>query len=416
MIKIFGICAVTVFFLTAKAYSQNAEADSTSSSDTVNILAQYSLFSEYYKNKDYKSALPFGWTVLKDNPQKFAKWIYFKMEDILWWMHDSAKIAPEKVKAIEDTMPHFYDMAIKYDKSDKGYFEARKAYVSEMWLNVPPDTIISEYEQAIKDDPTVSTYYYDRLGKLYVKTEQKQKAIDLYTKLSEKEPDNQQWPSELESLVQNIDELVKIDKKAWDLDKQNLGKAWKYASVAIRAKQYDTAIVPLLFLTSKSPETPNYWNQLASVYYTLKKYDKSIDAYKQLIKLEPNKKEDYLNLGIVYKDKGDLAKAREEYLKASKAANGWGLAIFYEGMLYEQSASNCDFNFETKLVYLLAADTYRRAYKIDPNLARAKERVAALKGSVPTKEDYFFRGYKSGKVLPIKGKCYGWIDRTVTVP
>jgi hypothetical protein len=108
--------------------------------------------------------------------------------------------------------------------------------------------------------------------------------------------------------------------------------------------------------------------------------------------------------------------ARTYYEKASEVGKGWALPIFYIGNLYEQSARGCDFNFETKLVYLLAQETYRRASKMDPDLNQATDRVVALKDSIPTKEDYFFQGYKSGQALPIAGSCYGWIQRSVTVP
>jgi len=85
-------------------------------------------------------------------------------------------------------------------------------------------------------------------------------------------------------------------------------------------------------------------------------------------------------------------------------------------MLYEESARNCGFQFEDKLVYQLAVDTYRKAANVDPSFTQARERASALSSSVPTKEDYFFRNYKSGSTIPIAGNCYGWIGRSVTVP
>jgi hypothetical protein len=93
--------------------------------------------------------------------------------------------------------------------------------------------------------------------------------------------------------------------------------------------------------------------------------------------------------------------------------NNWALPIFYEGFLYEQSAGGCT-DFDRKVVYLLAQNTYRRALNMDPNLGEAKDRINALSGSVPTKEDYFFRNIKSGTVIPIT--CVGWIGKSVTAP
>lgn len=51
---------------------------------------------------------------------------------------------------------------------------------------------------------------------------------------------------------------------------------------------------------------------------------------------------------------------------------------------------------------------------MDPSLDMARERINALAGAVPTKEDYFFRKLKSGDTIPIT--CVGWIGKSVTVP
>ncbi len=386
--------------------------------DSVNILEQYSLFSEYYKNKDFESALPYGWTVLKIDPQKFSKWIYYKMEDIYWQLHDSSTVAPEEKKAIEDTIMYVYDLALKYDKASATFFLPRRAFVAETWLKLPTDTVIQYYLEAIKADPQISSYWVNRLGQIYKKNatdenDYKVKAIELYTKLSEKEPDNPIWNAQLESMVENIDQLVELTKKTWDLDKNNLAKAWKYVSIAQRANQYDKAIEGLKFLTKKAPKTINYWTQLATAYQKVGDLKNAEKAYKTLISLEPNKKENHLNLGIIYKDRGMFAKARMEYRKAYSLDKSWGLPIFYEGLLYELSARKHKFNFQAKLVYLLASQTYRQALRIDPSLDQARERIKALSTSVPTKEDYFFRGYKKGTTLKITGKYFGWIKRSV---
>ena len=419
--KLFGLIVCLFLFFSATGFSQNQSDYNPSSPDSLTLLANYSLFSEYYKNKEYQSAVPYGWIVLQQNPKKFSQWIFYKMEDALWYLHDSAKVAPAEIKSIQDTIDYFYDLAKKYYPAEKGYFEVRKALVDETWLKDSPDSVIVEYETAIKYDSTISTYYYNRLGQLYKNNannnnDYKTKAIDLYTYLSMKQPDNSQWPAELESLVQNIKELVKIKKKSWDLDKNNLAKAWEYAATALKAGMYDEAISALEFLVGKTPDNVTYWTQLAAAYQQVKKYGNAESAYKKLISLKPDNKDYYLNLGTVYKDEDRLAQARTEYIKANDVAHGWGLAVFYEGLLYEQAARGCEFNFDTKLVYLLAVETYRKAVSVDPTLEQAKERITALAGSVPTKEDYFFRGYKSGQTLQITGKCYGWIDRSVIVP
>ena len=422
-IKIFCLAIIIISSASIKAMpaDKSSSAVITQSTDPDSLIINYSLFSEYYKNKDFETALPYGWKVLSMNPEKFAKYIYFKMEDILWSLHDSTSIAPEMKKNIEDTVLYLYNLALKFDSDDKTYFEPRMAFVEETWLNTPVEKVIKDYEKAIADDPNMSTYYYNRLGLLYKNNQSdsndyKSKAIDIYTKLNEREPDNPQWNAALEGLVENIDELVELEKKAWDLDKDNTEKAWKYVSTALKANMYDEAIEGLNFLVQKSPKTLNYWTQLATAYEKTENYTKAEEAYKKLIELDPEKKENYLYLGNIYKDRNQYSLARNYYEKASKVGDNWGLPILYLGLLYEQSARNCKFDIDTKLVYLLAVETYRRAKYLDSSLDQAASRITSLQSSIPSKEDIFFRGWKSGQTIPITGSCYDWIQRSVTIP
>ncbi len=395
-----------------------ASSNIAQTSDSMKVLTDYSLFSEYHKNKDFASALPYGWSVIEANPTKFSKWIYYKMEECFWGLHDSSSTSPEMVKSIQDTILYFYDTAIKYREEDKGYFQARKAYVSEIWLSHPADETIKEYEQAIAWQPELSSFYYNRLGQLYINTDDgsngyKEKAIDLYTILVEREPDNPSWGNIITELFGNVDDRLAFQKDAWEKDPQNEKKAKAFASTAIQASEWAQAVAPMEFLLSKDPENVGYLTQLGNVYNKLENSTKSEEIFSKLIKLEPNNKDHYFYFGKALMEAGKFSQARTQFLKASEVGNNWALPIFYEGFLYEQSASNCT-DFDRKVVYLLAQNTYRRALNMDPNLGEARDRINALSGAVPTKEDYFFRNIKSGTVIPIT--CVGWIGKSVTAP
>ena len=402
--------AITLVIFASTNLAQNA--------DSMKVLTDYSLFSEYHKNKDFDSALPYGWSVMEANQTKFSKWIYYKMEECLCSIHDSSSSSPEMGKSVQDTILYFYDAAIKYRQEDKGYFQARKAYVSEIWLSHPADETIKEYEQAIAWQPELSSFYYNRLGQLYINTDDgsnglKEKAIDLYTVLVEREPDNPVWGNIITELFGNIDDRLKFQKEAWEKDPQNEKKAKAYASTAIQASEWAQAVAPLEFLISKEPENVGYLTQIGNVYNKLENSTKSEEVFSKLISLEPGNKDHYFYFGKALMEAGKYSQARTQFLKASDVGNGWALPIFYEGFLYEQSAGGCT-DFDRKVVYLLAQNTYRRALNMDPNLGEARDRINALSASVPTKEDYFFRNIKSGTVIPIT--CVGWIGKSVTAP
>ncbi|MEO8233520.1 MAG: hypothetical protein ABI638_14660 [Ignavibacteriota bacterium] len=386
--------------------------------DSMKVLTDYSLFSEYHKNKDFSSALPYGWKVIEAQPERFSKWIYYKMEECFWSLHDSASTAPETVKSVEDTIIYFYDLAIKFRAEDKGYFEARKAYVSELWLSLPADQTLPMYEQAIAWQPELSSFYYNRLGQLYINNDDgtnglKEKAIDLYTVLNEREPENPVWGEIITNLFGNVDDRLKFLKEAWEKDPQNEKKAKAFALTAIQASEWAQSIAPLEFLIIKDPENVGFLTQLGNAYNKLDKTTESEEIFARLIKLEPNNKDHYFYFGKALMDAGKYSQARTQFLKASDVGSGWALPIFYEGFLYEQSAGGCT-DFDRKVVYLLAQNTYRRALSMDSNLSEARDRINALSGAVPTKEDYFFRGIKSGQSISIT--CVGWIGKSVTAP
>ncbi|KAB2837538.1 MAG: tetratricopeptide repeat protein, partial [Melioribacteraceae bacterium] len=194
----------------------------------------------------------------------------------------------------------------------------------------------------------------------------------------------------------------------------------KYASLCLKYKEYERAIEALEFLTQKSPDVINYWLQLSSAYDKSDKTDKALSAYKRLIELQPDNKDNYANIALIYKKMDQLSVARTYLQKASNMDPNWDFPYFVEAQLYEQAARNCigsQFEFIDKAVYQLAVDTYRTARsKGGSNAGAAAERMNALKDSVPQQEDYFFRKIKSGDKIKIEGKCYDWIGRTIVVP
>jgi tetratricopeptide (TPR) repeat protein len=303
-------------------------------------------------------------------------------------------------------------------------FIIRKPYVIETWTDVPVEEKIAAYLEAFGKLDQVSPYYKNRLGQLYEENmsdddDYRMKAIDVYSGLVEEEPENDLWNQILIRLIgDNPEELADIKKRSWELNKDDLGKAYSYAETCVKFKFYERAVEPLVHLTQKSPEVINYWRKLATVYTNLDQNDNAINAYKTLIELEPNNRENYYNLALIYKNLEQLSVARSYLQKASKASEEpWDLPLYLEAQLYEQAARDCGFEFEDRLVYQLAVDTYRRAAAIGgPNAGSARDRVNALSSSVPQQEDYFFRKISSGTVIKIEGKCYGWIGRSITTP
>ncbi len=428
MIALLGL-ALTLLFI-APVKDLKAEnfllKNEISAADSMNLMAEFSLFYEYYKNKDFKSALPYGWEIINRNPKPFLRYHPFtKMADMLWFMHDSVATTPDEKLAYADTLIYALNLGMKYikDSVKLSDFHKMEGVVFETWYEPSEiDSAVSHYEKALALNPKLEDYYKDRLGLLYIKLSEnddsyKMKALQLYSAMSEQEPSNPTWIKRIEGLADNIDELIDITKKAWDLDKGNAEKAWKYASLCIKAEEYEKAIEPLQFLINKSPEVVNYRVELARAYTKLEKFHDALKEYKELMKLDPKNRDYYVNTAIIYKDMDQLSVARSYLEKAMKVDPTWDYPHYVLGTIYEQAARGCKFDFDAKLVYLLARNEYKKAVRLKGTYASvAAERVSALKDSVPQKEDYFFRKLKTGDKVKIAGQCFGWIKRSVIVP
>lgn len=409
--------AVALVCFSAQTFSQTNDAE---------IMSKFSLFYEYQRNNDMLSAYPYGLEVINADPSKFIKFgIFRKMDIILFALHDSTDTsADDKVKYEKDAMT-IYDNAIKYEPEKAGYYTARKAYVMEVWLNKPISDVFTVYEEAIALDENVDPYYQDRLGQMYKElaldnSSYKVFGLQLYQKLQEKYPDEQRWALRMAEFADGLEDLARIMFELWEKDKENDTNAWSSANTSMRANLYDLAKQPLESLTKKHPEVVNYWVQLGLVYSKLDERDNAIEAYKQLIKLEPSNKDAYINIALVYKKMNQLSVSRSYLQKASSVSENWDYPIFIEAQLYEQAISNCSsgqVSFEDKVAYKLAYDTYLKAARMGgQHSGSASERAGSLKNACPTQEDYFFRNYKSGNEIAVNGKCYDWIGKKIVVP
>jgi tetratricopeptide (TPR) repeat protein len=390
--------------------------------DTLKIYRKWSLFSEYHKNGDYETALPYGFEILEINPAKFRT-IFLRMEDCLIYLRDSTSIDEKTKKIYADTLMYIYNLAIKTQPENSAYYYKKMGYYLETWYDGREEEALKAYEKAYEQDKELDFYYVDRLGLLYIKlanddNNYRLKAFELYQEASNKDPNNPLPLERMKSLAENIEQLIEITYNAWKLDPENLQKAWQYASITYQTGEYEKAIEPLEFLVKKDPKSETYWSRLATCYQKTEKYSKAIEAYKKAFEINNKVREYPLNMGICYKELGQLSTARTFFYRAAEVDKNWGLPYIYEATLYQAAVQKCGtFEFMDKVVLQLAVDIYRRAKSIDPSVASiADDAIRSLANSVPTKEEYFFRRLKSGTVIKIEGPCYNWIGKSITVP
>ncbi|MFQ5797465.1 MAG: hypothetical protein ACE5H0_02090 [Bacteroidota bacterium] len=416
-------------------------ATAQNSPEEMKVLRNWSLFSEYYRNGDYQSAVPFGWIVQRMAPARF-KTLYHKLAESYIKLYEQAE--GQLKEAYADTIVLVYDLGIQHvpDRAPRLY--RRKGLAMENYHVGKELEAIQAYAKGIELDFAGTEFFYiDRLGVLYSKNQAsdndfKARAIDLYRRYLEREPDNQIALERLRRLIEDPKELIEIALQKLKTDPEKTAYIWEVVKAYQGAEEYCAAIPYLVKLTKKSPDSENYWAELGKTYQHCAaglgksderraRYRDAIKAYQRALRINPDVKETILSIALSYRELRNFSTARTYARRAAAKDRSWGLPYLEIAQIYEAQVQQCvlsvrggweNLKFEDKVVYRLAQEYYRKATSIDTKISvEARTRARHLESLVPTQEDYFFNKgqIKDGKIA-VTGQCYDWIAETITVP
>jgi len=178
------------------------------------------------------------------------------------------------------------------------------------------------YEEAIVQDPELSVAYfylansYDNLFKPSRKGEPENdayltKAIEYYTKASEKEQDPTLRKRSFEFLVaaygpdkmNDPSQQEPIVNRMIQLDPQDATNYFALAKIREDAGDYEKAEEVLLQAKQARPNDPQVYLQLAGFYNRQEEFEKTIEALNQRAAIEPNNPEAFYTISTYYWDK-----------------------------------------------------------------------------------------------------------------
>lgn len=417
-------------------------------------MNELSLYTEFYKQKDYKSAIP-HWRNIYNKYPKSSSNVYIHGAKIYEYLIEDAKTDAEKDKYLDDYMK-MYDKKIKYF-GQHGYNIGRKAtswlkynLVDSLrvtplegdartkvmktgyeWLKQSVDEQGVEVEGAILIQFMQTTVALFKLGEL-----PKEAVIENYDKIN---------GIVNKIIAEGTDESIKKDAK--DIIQpfvENLfgksGAADCDALINIFAPQFQEKSSDIEFIKSMLRRLRNA------------KCDKSElveQATLRLYELEPSA-EAAFNMAHSYLAKGDIDKAKEFYQQAiSQETDPKLLASYYYergylryaklkdyvgaredarkalsleptlcdaniliGDIYVQASSSFgSSNLEKGAVFWLAVDYYSKARSSEDCAVDASQKIADYKKYYPNKEDAFMDGLQEGQTYKVEG----WINETTKV-
>jgi tetratricopeptide (TPR) repeat protein len=416
------------------------------------FMNQLSLYTEFYKQNDYQSALP-HWKILYNKYPKSTSNLYIHGAKIYEYLIENAKTDAERDKYLDEYMK-IYDQRMKYFNG-KGFVLGRKG---TGWLKYKLDEN--------RADPVEG----EELKQVM------QKGYEWLNESVNEEKAQAELPVLL-LLMQTTRSLFKLGALPKETVVLNYEKTNKYLNEII-AKDADKdrvknaqeiqPYIENLFSTSGAADcdalvsifTPQFQENINDAEFIKSmlrrlrkaKCDESELAEKATIKLyelEPSA-EAAFNMAHEYLRKDDLANAKKYYDQAiSQETDPLLLASYYYeralllyikeskyqearemarkavsldpdlcdaymliGDIYAASSrSFSGTNLEKSAIFWVAVDYYNKARRVDDCAADAANKASDYRKYFPNKEDAFMEGLQSGQSY----KVGGWINETTTV-
>ena len=430
-IKFLALAGIMIISLSASAQKYGKTPE-----DSVECITNISLYSEFYKQQNYKDALK-PWREVFIKCPIASENTFIRGVNILKYAIEHEKDAKIKDKLV-DTILMVWDKRTEFFGKE-GLNLGKKGLDLMIYRPKEKEQIYNLFKKAIEisgnfSEPIVM-YNYCISTVEFVKTGKGDSSLildnyDLVSDLIEKNMANDvKNKDEYDKVLQNIEkiiepytsceELISIYSKKFKQSPNDIVLLKKITKILDKKKCTEDQLffkaTENLYKLEPTPETAYLMGKMS---YEKKQYSKAAeyltDAVDKMTE-NSNKARIFLLLADIYGNLNQYATARSYALKALEAKPGDGMPFIIIGDLYAQSAKACgDNELTTKVAYWAAVDKYNQAKRIDSNpkiVEIANSRISSYSRAFPSDENIFFYGLKKGDSYKVA--C--WINETTTV-
>lgn len=183
-----------------------------------------------------------------------------------------------------------------------------------------------------KQKSTPEEYYKLKslLGKLYVRSGDIKKGLEVYKELDSLNPNNLDILNNMGVIYRRLNmfnESVVILEKAKAIDPKNETTLYNLGNTYKQKGDYKHAIQCFTDVLEMKPDDALAYNHLASAYFLCKDYPKALETYKMGLKVDPNHPFLHFNLAELYKEEKLYKEAINSYQTAIKTKPNWDEAL-----------------------------------------------------------------------------------------
>jgi tetratricopeptide (TPR) repeat protein len=403
--------------------------------DSVRCVKNLSLYREYARQKDYKSAIKY-WRIVFEECPVSTKNIYIDGVRIFKDFIENETNEEIQSRYI-DTLMMVYDQRIKYYPRDRGDQRGREGVDLLRYRRLDDIKYVKEaygyLEESIKleknesSEAAVATFFTSAIA-LFQNGELDEKKLikdyilsnDILVYQIQKYPDNP-TPSDIkekqdlnmQNLRLNCDLLVEEFSALHEKNKPEIHDLQTITSVMNAMSCVDK---PLYYKASKElyelKPSAGLAADIASVAHDKGEYDVAVSYFEQAIRLETDPETKalyYLGLAKCQYKQGRKPNARESALNAIELKDHWGEPYLMIGQMYAESSDDCANICLPKSVYWVAVDKFNEAKSVDPSVEdQANKLIVTYSNYFPNKENAFFCGVNEGDTYTVN--C--WINET----
>lgn len=421
--------------------------------DSVKTIQNISVYREFFKQKNYASALDAWQYVFKNAPCSREQ---THVDGVAMYKSFlSATKDPKRKQELVDTIMLIYDVrAANFEKS-AGNSLGRKGVDMLNFRPEPNTAVLKTFEKAIElggneSESFVLSYYFKvALKEFSGGGLTKEQVITIYEKLSKiadyniaasevvlkdeqateaaKQTAKQNADKFTESkqsldgdlagnIIKDCDEIITLFEGKFKADKTNKDLRDLIYSLLLSKGCSDKDLF-MEVATAKYNEAPNarLAHILARKLQQSDNVAKAADFYQKAIEGAENdsiKAQYNYDFATLYSSNKQFSRARQLAQEAARLQPRWGKPIVFIGDLYAASYSQCGSGIEAQAVYWAAVDKYQRAKNIDASVAEeATTKINKYAGYFPLKENLFFAGITPGSSYSVG--C--WIGESTTV-
>ena len=405
--------------------------------DSIRCITNYSLYREYARQGDLKSALPY-WRVVYNECPRVSKNLYIDGTKIFRDFIEKETNNEVQSKLI-DTLMMIYDQRIKYYPRDKGDQLGRKGIDLLRYKRDDIEYVQKAYgylEESIKlekseaSEAVVATFLTASITLYQNDKLTEDKVIDdfltccnVFNAKISKSPANKQLTDIEKTLIDNFislglscESLETRFSEYYNKDTENVPALGVIVDVmkGRNCSKSETYYQSARKIHPLSP-TAESASSLGMIAFDRAEYSDAITYFKQATQLEEDndkKATDYFWLAESQLKLNQKTDARESALKAAELKEHWGDPYILIGRMYIESSGDCSGISLPKAIYWVAVDKFIKAKTVDPGVeGTANQLILTYSKYFPSKEDAFFLGIHEGDSYTVG--C--WINETTKV-